>query len=235
MKKFFVLCLFFSVIVSFAACSSGNDTSQTGQNNKSEPSPSSSTSSGSQSTSSANSSQEEAVAVVFSLAEDVFPPESLSEILVTDMKSEIFVQNSATSIPWEDMELTAQQLSTAIQDNLALSTSVVYIQDDEGINLLTVINGKTTYNAGGDNGGSGFNPSTITLEEFDAIQTGMGYQEVFDIIGGRGTVLSEVDAGLGSEYYTVIYQWDGEGAVGANANVTFQGGTVSAKAQFGLE
>lgn len=234
MKKFFVLCLFLSFIVSFAACSSGNDTSQTGQNNKSEPSPASSTSSDSQSTSSTDSSQEE-VAAVFSLAEDTFPPESLSDILVTDVKSEIFVQNSATSIPWEDMELTAQQLSTAIQDNLDLNTSVVYIQDDEGNNLLTVINGKTTYNAGGDNGGSGFNPSTITLEEFDAIQTGMGYQEVFDIVGGRGTVLSEVDLGLGSEYYTVIYQWEGEGAVGANANVTFQGGTVSAKAQFGLE
>jgi len=63
----------------------------------------------------------------------------------------------------------------------------------------------------------------------------MSYQEVFDIVGSRGTVLSEVDVGLGDEYYTAVYYWDGEGSLGANANITFQGGKVSAKAQFGLE
>ena len=74
-----------------------------------------------------------------------------------------------------------------------------------------------------------------SLEEFNAIKTGMTYQEVFDIVGSRGEVLSEVDLGLGDEYYTAMYTWDGEGSLGANANVTFQGGKVTSKAQFGLE
>lgn len=98
------------------------------------------------------------------------------------------------------------------------------------------MNGKIGYDAfGGEYASATDNPPTISLEEFEAIQTGMSYQEVFDIVGSRGTVLSEVDVGLGDEYYTAVYYWDGEGSLGANANITFQGGKVSAKAQFGLE
>lgn len=181
------------------------------------------------------SNHEETKTAARSLVADIFPSASIADVQVSDAQVAISVLSSATSIPWEDMEQAAQQASATIRDSLAPLNSVIYIQDDEGNNLLTIINGTTTYNAGEDSNGSGLNPSTITLAEFDAIQTGMSYQEVFDIIGGRGTVFSEVDAGLGSEYYTVIYQWDGEGAVGANANVTFQGGTVTAKAQLGLE
>ena len=79
------------------------------------------------------------------------------------------------------------------------------------------------------------NPNTITMDEFKAIKTGMTYQEVFDIVGGRGETISESDIGLGDEYYTVMYEWQGEGIPGANANVMFQGGKVVNKAQFGLE
>jgi len=75
---------------------------------------------------------------------------------------------------------------------------------------------------------------TISLEEFNKIETGMTYEEVCQIIGGEGTLSSSVDAGIGPEYVTEIYQWTGEGSVGANANVTFQGGKVVSKAQVGL-
>lgn len=77
--------------------------------------------------------------------------------------------------------------------------------------------------------------ASISLEEFNKIETGMTYQEVCKIIGGEGTLSSSVDMGVGSEYKTEIYQWSGEGAIGANANVTFQGGVVVSKAQFGLK
>ena len=79
------------------------------------------------------------------------------------------------------------------------------------------------------------NKPTISLEEFNAIETGMTYEEVVEIVGSEGEVLSEVDLGLGDEYVTTMYMWEGEGSVGANANVTIQGGQVTAKAQIGLK
>ena len=76
---------------------------------------------------------------------------------------------------------------------------------------------------------------SISLEEFNAIETGMTYEEVCGIIGGEGTLGSSVDVGVGEQYKTEIYQWTGEGTLGANANVTFQGGKVVSKAQMGLK
>lgn len=77
------------------------------------------------------------------------------------------------------------------------------------------------------------NSVEITLAEFESIQTGMSYDEVVQIIGGEGTILSQVDIG-DPELATQIYTWDGNGIIGANANVTFQGNKVIAKAQVGL-
>jgi hypothetical protein len=77
--------------------------------------------------------------------------------------------------------------------------------------------------------------ASMSLAEFNKIQTGMTYQEVQDIVGGEGTLSSSVDIGMGSEYKTEIYQWTGDGSIGANANVTFQGGKVMSKAQIGLK
>jgi hypothetical protein len=79
-----------------------------------------------------------------------------------------------------------------------------------------------------------YNPPTISLDEFNAIQDGMTYEQVVAIVGGAGTVLSE-SGSPGSEYYTVMYTWEGEGSIGANANCMFQGGRLVSKAQFGLE
>lgn len=76
--------------------------------------------------------------------------------------------------------------------------------------------------------------SLITLSEFNDIQNGMTYEQVCEIIGDSGELLSEVDLGIGSEYATEIYVWEGHGGLGANANVTFQGGVVVSKAQIGL-
>lgn len=77
--------------------------------------------------------------------------------------------------------------------------------------------------------------ASISLEEFNKIETGMTYEEVCDIVGGKGTLGSSVDIGMGAEYKSELYQWTGDGSIGANANVTFQGGKVVSKAQFGLK
>ena len=102
---------------------------------------------------------------------------------------------------------------------------------------------------GGTQGGSGDNVQTstssnnfdtiddikITLEEFNSIETGMTYEQVVEIIGGEGTVLSETDVTGDAQYKTTMYSWEGKGNLGANANITFQAGKVVSKAQFGLE
>lgn len=80
------------------------------------------------------------------------------------------------------------------------------------------------------------NSEKITMEEFVRIETGMTYEEVVAIIGGPGELSSEVNLGMGDEYVTQIYIWYGEGVFSrGNANVTFQGGKVVAKAQVGLD
>lgn len=78
------------------------------------------------------------------------------------------------------------------------------------------------------------NAGTMSLAEFGQIQNGMSYEQVCAIVGGPGEVMSE-SGSPGSEYYTVMYTWEGEGSLGANANCMFQGGALMNKAQFGLE
>lgn len=74
----------------------------------------------------------------------------------------------------------------------------------------------------------------MSLDEFNQIKNGMTYEEVCDIVGGEGELEADADLGIGSEYATKIYTWEGNGSFGANANVTFQGGRVVSKAQLGL-
>lgn len=75
------------------------------------------------------------------------------------------------------------------------------------------------------------NPPTMSLAEFNAIQSGMSYEQVVAIVGGQGQVMAQTDL---AGYSTIIYMWDGEGMLGANANVMFQNGAMISKAQFGL-
>ena len=74
----------------------------------------------------------------------------------------------------------------------------------------------------------------LTLEKFNQIQNGMTYEQVIEIIGEEGTLTSEVGE-PGSPFHTVMYSFYGRGSIGANASFTFQGGELTAKAQFGLE
>ena len=78
--------------------------------------------------------------------------------------------------------------------------------------------------------------TAITLEQFGAVETGMTADEMFAILGGEGTVLSESTVGEG-EYRitTVMYQYNGVGVHGANANFMIQNGKVVSKTQFGLK
>jgi len=77
-----------------------------------------------------------------------------------------------------------------------------------------------------------YNNPKISLSEFNRISTGMTHSEVWDIVGSGGTVMSESDI---AGYKTVMYTWEGQGSLGANANCMFQNGELVSKAQYGLE
>ena len=51
--------------------------------------------------------------------------------------------------------------------------------------------------------------SGITLAQFNTVEMGMTYQEVCEIMGSDGELLSEVDVDMGDEYVTKIYMWEG--------------------------
>ena len=76
------------------------------------------------------------------------------------------------------------------------------------------------------------NSPKISKAEFEALETGITYEEAVSIIGGEGELISQADAG---GYDTKIYTWDGEGHIGSNANATFQNNALISKAQLGLE
>lgn len=139
---------------------------------------------------------------------------------------------------WENICNNMIQSSVSLQEALKefdLSFVILYLVDTEDNNILSIINSSISYSMYEEYNIPEENAPTISLAEFNSIKNGMGFQEVFDIIGSRGEVISEVDLGLGDEYITMMFEWDGEGSLGANANVTFQGGKVIGKAQFGLE
>lgn len=76
------------------------------------------------------------------------------------------------------------------------------------------------------------NEGILTAEKFAQIQIGMTYEEVVDIIGTEGTVISESGT-KGDPYHTVIYEFETDGRLAA-ANMTFQDGKLINKSQAGL-
>ena len=78
------------------------------------------------------------------------------------------------------------------------------------------------------------NKPTMTMAEFTQLKDGMSYEEATKIIGGPGEVMSE-SGSKGDAAHTVMYTYKGEGSLGANANVMFQGEKLMNKAQFGLK
>ena len=73
--------------------------------------------------------------------------------------------------------------------------------------------------------------NTVSLSQFNSIQTNMTYKQVVDIVGGPGELISET--GL-AWVKTHILFWNGD-ELGANMQVTFANGKVHMKAQYGLK
>jgi len=72
----------------------------------------------------------------------------------------------------------------------------------------------------------------ITKKQFDAVDTGMTKEQVFEILGGEGELLSNSH----NEFEeNVLYMYYGKDTVYGKANFTFAGGKLLSKAQCGLK
>lgn len=67
----------------------------------------------------------------------------------------------------------------------------------------------------------------ITIDQFNKLENGMTKEQVFEILGGEGAVISESGD-------VVMYSYNGK-TLGANASLMFQGGKLMNKTQLGLE
>lgn len=75
----------------------------------------------------------------------------------------------------------------------------------------------------------------VTLEEYNKLKSGMSESEVWEIIGGKCTNTGTTDLGIGSQYVTVSYGCNGNGTVGSNVILMFQGGKLNTMSQIGLK
>lgn len=75
----------------------------------------------------------------------------------------------------------------------------------------------------------------VTLESFQKLKSGMSENEVWNIIGGTCTKTGTSDLGIGSEYVTITYGCNGNGSVGSNVILMFQGGKLYTMSQVGLK
>lgn len=117
------------------------------------------------------------------------------------------------------------------ESEIAGSISKIYVWNGEGfLNTITVTFTDSVISSKSQTG-LGDSEAKITKEKFDAIQTGMTYDQVKEIVGGAGD-LSSVIYLLGT--VTENYDWNGEKAL-SNASISIQDGVVSSKSQYGLE
>lgn len=73
----------------------------------------------------------------------------------------------------------------------------------------------------------------ISLEQFNKIKNGMSLEEVIEITGGEGEVISE-SGEKGTDLYTVMYSYNGKN-IGSNVSLMFQGNKLQNKTQVGLD
>lgn len=75
------------------------------------------------------------------------------------------------------------------------------------------------------------NDGYATLDKFNAIETGMSYNDVVEIVGSEGTVMSESEV---ADIKSTIYYWYSKDGV-SNMNIMVQNDSVISKAQVGLK
>ena len=75
----------------------------------------------------------------------------------------------------------------------------------------------------------------VTMDEYNQLKSGLTEKEVWSIVGGQCTKTGTTDLGIGSKYITVTYGCNGNGSIGSNVVLMFQGGKLSTMSQVGLK
>lgn len=84
-----------------------------------------------------------------------------------------------------------------------------------------------------DKNGKLLNLPTISSEEYAMLEKGMSYEQLCEIIGGKGEIISEIDK-PGDEFYTAAYFFYGDKAE-TSATFVFQSNRLKSKANTDLE
>ena len=93
-------------------------------------------------------------------------------------------------------------------------------------------------NTSNDNTNNNATSTTVTLAQYNAITTGMTYDQVkqqFSNVDGQKLSESTYKDQSNKDIKTEVYYWNGNGDSGSNASITFANGAVSQKSQFGLK
>jgi len=80
------------------------------------------------------------------------------------------------------------------------------------------------------------NQPDMSMSEFEQIKDGMTYEQVTAIVGSPGEIVRETGIPA-NEFYTTTYQFKGEGSMWGNVNaqLMFQSGKLTTKAQTGIK
>ena len=141
---------------------------------------------------------------------------------------------------WDSMvNILGSALSQA--DELAsdydAETVSAQLEAADGTILASGYNGAVQFNLfePPESSGENSNPPTITQHEFDQISVGMTLTEVREIIGGPGTLETEIGSSGSSVSVLRTYRWEGTGSTLSYATVLFEDYIVYSKNSIGLE
>ncbi|HWP50898.1 MAG TPA: zinc-ribbon domain-containing protein [Clostridia bacterium] len=174
-------------------------------------------------------------------------------IIVNSGTAEYVAKNGKkVTEPFEALFVLCNDGNSAYNMALKLGDTIVYDRcdsiDEKGIivsNNMTfngrgygelisdsIINPSLWEKGPGDNGYMPPDNSILTLASYQAIQIGMAYDQVCQMLGGPGVELSRSGTGK-KEEFTVV--WSSQNNFGASITVAFKGGKAISKVQFGLQ
>ena len=117
------------------------------------------------------------------------------------------------------------------QTSVGDSNTTLYEWDVKGFGSMNVTVQDDVVVGKAEMGLGGGDDVKVTYDQYQQGTTGMSYDEVCAVFGGKGELVTQSSLmGITSD----IYMWSGTD-LGANCTISFQDGAVSSMSQYGLE
>ena len=180
-----------------------------------------------------------ALTVRFEIDPEVFPPEAFQNYVcgILEKIDEYYSQMQGAariiiSVSYPQDANPRLSWSRSASDDSIYDGALTYATDD-GKNTVAINAYYISYCLGLDEMTeiTPVNPPACSYDEYLAIEDGMSYSQVVEIIGSDGTEMSSASAG-GST--AKVYQWDGDKRY-SNVVIEFMNDAVISKAQAGLD